>query len=63
MSPQFGLYLWQTHIFLALLLVFYIILKVKSSFKLKLSWVLAIIFIPILGSFAYFSFGRKYLKN
>lgn len=63
MSPQFGLYIWQTHIFLALLLVFYIILKVKSSFKLKLAWVLAILFIPFLGSLAYLTFGRKYLKS
>ena len=63
MSPQFGLYFWQTHIFLAVIIALYVIIKVRFSFKMKLAWVLTILFVPLLGSLAYLSVGRKYLKN
>ncbi len=63
MAPEVGIYLWQTHVFIALILGFYILLKVKCKMELKIAWMLMVLFIPLIGSFAYLSFGRKYLKN
>jgi len=62
MDPSILLLIWQTHIFIALLLVLYIIFRVNSSFWLKLAWVLAILIVPFIGSIAYLIIGKKSLS-
>ncbi len=63
MAPEVAIYLWQTHVITALILGFYILLKVKCKLELKIAWMLMVLFVPLIGSLAYLSFGRKYLKT
>ncbi|MFV9483346.1 PLDc N-terminal domain-containing protein [Christiangramia sp. ASW11-125] len=62
MDPSILLFIWQTHCIIALLLVLYIIFRVNSIFWLKLAWVLAILFVPFIGSIAYLIIGKKSLE-
>ncbi len=61
-KPDFGLITWQIIIYLSLILWVYSIIDIlKSSFKNndKISWLLVVIFVPIIGAILYLAIGRK----
>jgi len=61
-DPGFGLQLWILFVFVTLILWIYSFVDVlRSSFKGndKIVWLLAVIFVPLLGSVSYILIGRK----
>ena len=65
MLPEWGLIFWTAIIFLVLLMVPMLVALVsilKNEFKdsaVKLTWVIVVIFLPVIGPIVYFFIGRN----
>ena len=66
-SPSYGLLIWTIlslgFLALTLVAIFKILKSNTVNSTTKLVWLIAVIFLPHLGSIFYFSFGRKQLRS
>jgi len=67
LEPDFGLLFWTLFSLISLILTIIALFQVLNNNKIdsrtRLSWTLAIIFIPIFGVIAFFRFNKRYNNN